>query len=209
MTNHGGGPERNPIASRWLETLGNVSFIERPFHPTTLLSVARAAVKGRRRQHDTRRLLANLRESDVRLRTALHAGHLTAWEFDFATSRVAVSAEGRSILGHAVVQEVGVDELMRGITPDDRAKVVQALGHSVGSGEDFAVDLRFGRPDGSISVARGQGAPGARRRRIAAAFRRSRLRHHGPQVGRGGAPGHERTTREARRGADGAASQRP
>ena len=149
VTNHGGGPERNPIASRWLETLGNVSFIERPFHPTTLLSVARAAVKGRRRQHDTRRLLANLRESDVRLRTALHAGHLTAWEFDFATSRVAVSAEGRSILGHAVVREVGVDELMRGIAPDDRANVVQALGHSVGSGEDFAVDLRFGRPDGS------------------------------------------------------------
>ena len=65
VTDHGGGPERNPIASRWLETLGNVSFIERPFHPTTLLSVARAAVKGRRRQHDTRRLLANLRESDV------------------------------------------------------------------------------------------------------------------------------------------------
>ena len=40
VTDHGGGPERNPIASRWLETLGNVSFIERPFHPTTLLSVA-------------------------------------------------------------------------------------------------------------------------------------------------------------------------
>ena len=149
VTNHGGGPERNPIASRWLETLGNVSFIERPFHPTTLLSVARAAVKGRRRQHDTRRLLANLRESDVRLRTALHAGRLTAWEFDFATSRFTVSAEGRSILGHAVVREVEVDELMRGIAHDDRANVAQALSHSVGSGEDFAVDLRFGRPDGS------------------------------------------------------------
>ena len=87
VTNHGGGPERNPIASRWLETLGNVSFIERPFHPTTLVSVARAAVKGRRRQHETRRLLAHLRDSDERLRTALHAGRLTAWEFDFATSR--------------------------------------------------------------------------------------------------------------------------
>jgi len=150
VTDHGAGPERNPIASRWLETLGNVSFIERPFHPTTLVSVARAAVKGRRRQHDTRRLLANLRESDVRLRTALHAGRLTAWEFDFATSRLAVSAEGKSILGRAGVQEMGLDELLGGVAPDDRARVAQALGHSVATGEDFAADLRFERPDGTL-----------------------------------------------------------
>jgi signal transduction histidine kinase len=67
VTDHGGGPERNPIAARWLEALGNVSFIERPFHPTTLLSVARATVKGRRRQHETRSLLEDLRQSELRL----------------------------------------------------------------------------------------------------------------------------------------------
>jgi len=66
VTDHG-GPERNPIAAHWLEALGNVSFIERPFHPTTLQSVARATLKGRRRQHETRVLLANLREGEVRL----------------------------------------------------------------------------------------------------------------------------------------------
>lgn len=70
VTDHGGGPERNPIASRWLDTLGNVSFIERPFHPTTLVSVARAAVKGRRRQHETRSLLEDLREGEVQLQQA-------------------------------------------------------------------------------------------------------------------------------------------
>ena len=149
ITDQGGGPERNPVASRWLETLGNVSFIERPFHPTTLISVARAAVKGRRRQHDTRRLLANLRESDVRLRTALLAGRLTAWEFDFATSRLAISVEGRSILGRSAVQEVELDELWRGIAADDRARVAQRLRHSIASHEDFAADLRFERPDGT------------------------------------------------------------
>lgn len=70
VTDHGGGPERNPIASHWLDTLGNVSFLERPFHPTTLVSVARAAVKGRRRQHETRLLLKDLREGEVRLQQA-------------------------------------------------------------------------------------------------------------------------------------------
>ncbi|HKH67581.1 MAG TPA: hybrid sensor histidine kinase/response regulator, partial [Reyranella sp.] len=67
VTDHGGGPERNPIAARWLDALGNVSFIERPFHPTTLMSVARVTLKGRRRQHETRSLLEDLRRGELRL----------------------------------------------------------------------------------------------------------------------------------------------
>jgi signal transduction histidine kinase len=67
MTHHGGGPERNPAAARFLETLGNVSFIERPFHPTTLLSVVRATVKSRQRQIEARELFDNLQVSQSRL----------------------------------------------------------------------------------------------------------------------------------------------
>jgi signal transduction histidine kinase/CheY-like chemotaxis protein len=67
VTDHGGGPERNPIAARWLEALGNVYFLERPFHPTTLSSLARATMKSRRRQYETRVLLENLREGELRL----------------------------------------------------------------------------------------------------------------------------------------------
>ena len=50
LTSRGGGLERNPAAERFLEVLGNVTFLERPFHPTTLVSVARSARRGRRRQ---------------------------------------------------------------------------------------------------------------------------------------------------------------
>lgn len=67
VTDHGGGPERNPIAGRWLEVLGNVSFLERPFHPTTLTSVVQAALKGRRRQLGTRTLLEDLKQGELRL----------------------------------------------------------------------------------------------------------------------------------------------
>lgn len=67
LTHHGGGPERNPAAARFLEALGNVSFIERPFHPTTLLSVVRATVKSRQRQIEARELLENLQENRTRL----------------------------------------------------------------------------------------------------------------------------------------------
>ncbi|MBY9064770.1 response regulator [Sphingomonas yunnanensis] len=69
LTNRGGGLERNPAAVRHLELLGNVTFLERPFHPTTLISLARAAIRGRRRQYEARARLITIRESEARLRT--------------------------------------------------------------------------------------------------------------------------------------------
>jgi FixJ family two-component response regulator len=44
LTERGGGPERNPAAERQMETLGNVAFLERPFHPTTFISVVKTAL---------------------------------------------------------------------------------------------------------------------------------------------------------------------
>src|SRR5206468_4425561 len=62
LTRRGGGLERNPEASRYLDLLGNVTFLERPFHPTSLVSLARSALRGRRRQYDARARLEELRD---------------------------------------------------------------------------------------------------------------------------------------------------
>ena len=40
--------------------LGNVTFLERPFHPTTFVSLAQSALRGRRRQYDARARLEEL-----------------------------------------------------------------------------------------------------------------------------------------------------
>ncbi len=69
LTRHGGGLERNPGAAQLVEALGNVTFLERPFHPTTLVSVVQTALRGRQRQYECRRLNEVL-ESRVRERTA-------------------------------------------------------------------------------------------------------------------------------------------
>jgi signal transduction histidine kinase len=68
LTERGGGLERNPGAQRFLETLGNVTFLERPFHPTTLVSLARAALRGRRRQYEARSRLEEIRQGERALR---------------------------------------------------------------------------------------------------------------------------------------------
>jgi len=69
LTEHGGGIERNPAAAQLTEHLGNVSFLERPFHPTTLISVVRTNLRGRRRQYECQRLNVEL-ESRVQERTS-------------------------------------------------------------------------------------------------------------------------------------------
>jgi DNA-binding response OmpR family regulator len=78
LTHRGGGPERNPAALRLAAVLGNVSFLERPFHPTTLTSMVRAAVRGRRRQYDAR---GRLEEISEREQQPAHGAHCRAARF--------------------------------------------------------------------------------------------------------------------------------
>jgi len=68
LTEHGGGLERNPMADQLTRALGNVTFLERPFHPTTLISMVQTNLRGRRRQYESRRLNEDL-ESRVQERT--------------------------------------------------------------------------------------------------------------------------------------------
>ncbi|MCL9657267.1 response regulator [Pseudomonas protegens] len=69
LTQHG-GPEQNP-ASGFSVPLGNVSFLERPFHPATLISLVSAALRGRRRQYEARDRLIDLSQSELRLQCTL------------------------------------------------------------------------------------------------------------------------------------------
>ncbi|HWB51213.1 MAG TPA: response regulator [Stellaceae bacterium] len=69
LTGHGGGLERNPAAVELMQNLGNVTFLERPFHPTTLISMVQTGLRGRERQYDCQRLNEEL-EMRVAERTA-------------------------------------------------------------------------------------------------------------------------------------------
>jgi two-component sensor histidine kinase len=66
LTRRGGGIERNPATGRYTQALGNVTLLERPFHPTTLVSVIDTALRGRRRQYEARDRLEALRASIAR-----------------------------------------------------------------------------------------------------------------------------------------------
>jgi signal transduction histidine kinase/CheY-like chemotaxis protein len=67
LAQRGGGLERNPGMKRLSDTLGNVGFLERPFHPTTLVSVVRTALRGRLRQYEARERIEEIRRGEALL----------------------------------------------------------------------------------------------------------------------------------------------
>ena len=89
-----GGIDRNPTAAWLSRILGNVGFLERPFHPTTLISVVVTALRGRRRQYEARTRLEEL-----------HAGEAELRELNATLeSRIAEAVDERTIAEEALRQ---------------------------------------------------------------------------------------------------------
>ena len=60
LTPRGDGTEREAISVQLAELLGNVSFLERPLHPSSLVAAVRTALRGRRRQYEARSRMQDL-----------------------------------------------------------------------------------------------------------------------------------------------------
>ncbi|MBV9558341.1 MAG: PAS domain-containing protein, partial [Pseudolabrys sp.] len=159
LTERGGGLERNPAAGRLLETLGNVTFLERPFHPTTLISLARAALRARRRQYEARSRLQAIREGEEELRIALSAGRLGAWTFDLQANRLDASSNCKANFGRGADDPFTYDDLVASIHADDRDYMLRAVEQSLANGSDYDVQYRCVWPDHSLHWVQVRGRP--------------------------------------------------
>jgi PAS domain S-box-containing protein len=150
LTARGGGLERNPAAVRLLEALGNVTFLERPFHPTTLVSLARSALRARERQYKAQVLLDDVREGQDRMRVALAAGGLGAWSLVLKTNELSTSPDCRAQFGRGEHDPLSYDDLVAAIHPDDLDRMQAAVRVSIESGEDYDIQYRCIWPDRSL-----------------------------------------------------------
>lgn len=132
------------------EIAGNVTLLERPFHPATFVSLARTAFKGRRRQFEARNRMEELHEGEERLRTALLAGHLGSWELDLTTWALTASAASKALFGRAADDTLSYQDLVQSICRNDRERIWKALRATIATGTDFAAECRNVWPDGSI-----------------------------------------------------------
>ena len=150
LTDQGGGAEHNLEAASLVRLLGNVSFIERPFHPTTLISIVGSAVRGRRRQYQTRAILQDLIESKSILQTALDVGRLGALELNIPERRLEASETFKSFFGRRPDDTLTLEELEAAIHPDDRDQRRKAYEAALAGGEDYNVEYRVIWSDGSV-----------------------------------------------------------
>jgi PAS domain S-box-containing protein len=149
LTHQGGGPERNPDAVRLGQVMGNVTFIERPFHPTTLVSIVGSAIRGRRRQYQTRAILEDLTESEDLLQTALNAGHLGALALHLPALELEASDTCKQFFGRQPSEPFSYADLQAAVHPDDQARRAEVLDRAIRTGRDYSIEYRNIWPDGS------------------------------------------------------------
>ena len=155
LTKRGGGLERNPAARRFLDILGNVAFLERPFHPTTLVSMAHAALRGRRRQYEARARLDALHESEDHYRHTVEFNPQVAW-----TARPDGQLDHVARRWHDWTATTGLGKSWAaGLHQDDRAATFAAWGRSVATGAPYDIEHRVKLRDGSYRWARSRAFP--------------------------------------------------
>lgn len=125
MTHRGGGSERNPRAKRQSELLGNVSFLERPFHPATFLSIVRTALRSRQRQYEARARIQELSESEQRFRALAEGIPQLVFRARSSGQRTWVSPQWMSFTGLSEEASLGMGWL-EVIHPEDRPRTVAA-----------------------------------------------------------------------------------
>ncbi len=147
LTQRGGGLERNPGAVRLLETLGNVTFLERPFHPTTLVSLAKSALRARLRQYEARARLETINASEAQFRTFAEAMANHVWtsppdgKLDWFNRRV-LDYSGMS------QADLAGDGWVAIVHPDDAQDAAALWRASIASGADYETEFRIRRADG-------------------------------------------------------------
>jgi len=98
------------------------------------------------------------RESEERLRLALKAAHMGAWDWNLQSGEVLWTPEYTRMFGIDENQRVGNhDSFLRGLHPDDQERINAELHEAIKDRRDFSAEMRAVHPDGSVHWIAGAG----------------------------------------------------
>lgn len=157
LTKRDDGAERSPMISRLASLLGKVSFLERPFHATTLISLATTAMRGRSRQYQARERLLELqrsrdrlRESETRFRATFENAPIGIAHLDLDGTWLRVNHRLCEIFGFAE-EELRAKTLQEISHPEERAANTAMLHRLIDREiENCTLEERYLQPDGKL-----------------------------------------------------------
>jgi signal transduction histidine kinase/FixJ family two-component response regulator len=141
---------RTLAAERVVVNLGNVVVLERPISAQTLDSAVQSAMRVRERQYQTQRHVQERERAESRLKLALDAGRLGAWELNLLDGRFEASATCKRNFGRDPAADFSYEELLCAIHDDDRHEQIRAVQQVIEHGGDLHVEYRNRWPDGSV-----------------------------------------------------------
>ncbi|MEH2342903.1 MAG: PAS domain-containing protein [Nostoc sp.] len=107
---------------------------------------------------DRRRVEAELRESEEWLRLALSASRMGTWNWNIQTGKISWSDNLEALFGLEQGEFDGSFEMFAArVHPDDRDRLLAAVGRAVATGEDYDIEFRVVYPNGTIRWALSQG----------------------------------------------------
>jgi PAS domain S-box-containing protein len=141
---------RTISAQRVVSSLGNVVVLERPISAQTLTSAVHSALRVRERQYQTRRHVQERMGAEERLKVALDAGRLGAWELNLADGCFDASATCKQNFGRDSSENFSYQDLLAAIHDEDRAGQMLAVQQVIEHGGDLHIEYRNLWPDGSV-----------------------------------------------------------
>jgi signal transduction histidine kinase/DNA-binding response OmpR family regulator len=186
LTRGRSGPEANlSLASR----LGNVTILERPLHPVTLVSAARAALRARARQHEAEQYVEALERSEQRLRESevkyralfdtMDEGFCIIEFIDGPHGRLSdyVHVEANAAYErHAGIPEV-VGQRVRDLVPDEADSWVKRYRAVLDTGEPIRFEQELVATGRHLELAAFRVEP-ASKRQVAVLFQDITVRRH-------------------------------
>jgi PAS domain S-box-containing protein len=142
--------------TRILDSLGNVSVLERPVRVSTFLSAVRTALRARQRQYQVRDHLverenaeAELRRSREQQQMVVRGANVGVWYCPLPFDQLHWDETVKAHFHLAPDANVDIDQFFERLHPDDRERTRSAIELSIASGSPFSIDYRTVSADGA------------------------------------------------------------
>ena len=158
LTGGGASDRRSVRAARGRDILGNVSLLERPIRPITLVSAAKSALRARARQYEIRdhlntltQVTQALTQSEQRYRSLVRASSSLVWLADAQGGARDRQPDWEGFTGQTPDQYAGFGWL-DAVHPGDREDVRRSWAAAIDQGKSAEFQFRLQRSNGSYRL---------------------------------------------------------